>query len=90
MLRRHLVELDFSTRHTRNGHSAEDVAAKNYKDVMNFTELLLHFNTQKEPIVIGLINWRSKLPSMTLAELQERNYKWDNATNGTGKKIERN
>lgn len=90
ILRKHLIQLDSNTRRTRNGENTISKSVRNYTDRKSYTDLLTHVQTTEEPVVIGLKNWRKELPLMTLTDLQERNYKWDVATSGRGKKITRN
>ncbi|MFZ2219956.1 MAG: hypothetical protein WAV85_14925 [Rhodoferax sp.] len=62
----------------------------NYSHLYTFEELLGHCRADGASIVIGFINWRKSLPSVSLSQLQAKIYKCDSASVGRGKKIDRN
>jgi len=84
-----LLTIDDLTRRIRNGDDLIS-AGKNYKQLYTYDEVLKHARTDREAIVIGLMDWRKKLPSMTIAQLQAKIYKCDTVSDSVGKKIEKN
>lgn len=89
-LRRSLVSLDEMDRRMRNGDEPSVGSVKNYLDLLDFDDLLDRCRLEGASIVVGLMNWRSALPAMTLEQLRAKTYKCDQATNGVGKKIKSN
>lgn len=85
-----LVALDTLSRRMRNGEVPGGQPGKNYRDLLSFDELLERCRTSGSAIVVGLMNWRAELPAMTVAQLRAKTYKCDLATDGVGKKLEKN
>ncbi len=85
-----LLTIDNLTKSIRNGDIEVTAVTKNYTHLYTFEELLGHCREDGASIVIGFMNWRRTLPSMSLNQLQAKIYKCDSASNGLGKKIDRN
>ncbi len=85
-----LLSIDNLTKSIRNGDIAATAATKNYSHLYTFEELLGHCRADGASIVIGFMNWRKSLPSVSLSQLQAKIYKCDSASDGRGKKIDRN
>lgn len=89
-IRSSLVSLDALTRRLRNGDVIATAGGKNYRELLEFDELLARCRDDGAAWVIGLMDWRNVLPSMGLDQLRTKTYKCDLAVGGTGKKIDRN
>lgn len=89
-VRNSLISLDTLSRRMRNGEVSRLNPGKNYRFLLTLDELLERCRTERGAIVVGLMNWRSELPQMTADQLRAKNYKCDFATDGVGKKLERN
>ncbi|PJI95330.1 hypothetical protein CLU85_0034 [Acidovorax sp. 69] len=89
-VRSSLLSLDALTRRLRNGDVPSASGARNYRDVLDFDALLNRCRTEGGSWVVGLKNWRSVLPSMTLEQLRSKAYKCDLAEGGVGKKLRSN
>lgn len=85
-----LLTLDTLSRRMRNGEVPGGQPGKNYRDLLSFDELLERCRTSGSTIVVGLMNWRDELPAMTAAQLRAKTYKYDLATDGVGKKLDKN
>lgn len=86
-VRNSLLSLDALTRRMRNGEAPSAAGAKNYCDVLKFDALVQRCRTEGDAWVVGLQNWRSVLPTMTLEQLRAKAYKCDLAQGGVGKKL---
>ena len=89
-VRNSLISLDVLTRRIRNGDDLISEEGKNYKYLCCFDQVLDHCRSDGSSFVIGLMDWRNKLPSMTIDQLRTKRYKCDSASGGVGKKIARN
>ena len=90
IIRRHLVQLDSITRHSRNG-VPRGGERRNYGDTCRFEELLSLCEENGNAIVVGFDGGSRKLRVATLDDLNKRAaYKWDRAEGGTGLKDTRN
>ncbi len=87
VLRNSLQSLDNLTRRLRNGEILSVAGAKNYRDVLGWDALLVRCAQEGNLWVVGLKNWRSALPALTLEQLRAKTYKCDLAEGGVGKKL---
>ena len=91
ILRQELVALDTLSRRERNGLSAITDSGRNYEGLLRGRdELLAHCRLHGSAILVGWMNWRANLPTLTSAQFDARTYKWDWAVNGKGAKLEKN
>lgn len=91
ILRKELVALDTLSRRERNGLAAITDSGRNYEGLLRGgVPLLQQCRQHGSAIVIGWMNWRSTLSTLTAAEFEARTYKWDWAVNGKGSKVEKN
>lgn len=89
-IRSSLVSLDALTRRIRNGDTLSAGGVKNYRDLLDFEQLLERCRSDGASLTVGLTNWRSMLPHMPLEQLRAKTYKCDLAVGGIGKKIDKN
>ena len=89
-VRNSLITLDVLTRRIRNGDDLLTAEGKNYAHLYAFDKVLELCRADGKSIVIGLMDWRKKLPSMKLEQLKTKTYKCDSASGGRGKKIDSN
>ena len=86
-VRSSLLSLDLLTRRLRNGEVPSASGVRNYREVLDFDTLLERCRMEGASWVVGLKNWRSALPTMTLEQLRAKAYKCDLAEGGVGKKL---
>lgn len=65
-------------------------ARQNYKDKLPLSGILELCKTRGDAVVVGFQGGRQALENSSLAYLQQREYKWDEAESGSGTKIHRN
>ncbi|PIF16751.1 MULTISPECIES: hypothetical protein [unclassified Acidovorax] len=89
-VRQSLVSLDTLSRRIRNGAVQRVDQGKNYRFLLSLDELLEQCRKDSGAIVVGLMNWRLALPTMTADQLRAKTYKCDFAQGGIGKKLDKN
>ncbi len=91
IIRRHLVQLDSITRHSRNSTQEGGGRSRNYGDICGFEELVRLCEENGNTIVVGFEGGTRKLRAATLDDLNKQPaFKWDQAEGGRGFKDLRN
>jgi hypothetical protein len=90
VVRKWLVQLDATTRDTRNG-MVEGPSQRNFAGRCCFEELIRLCAADPDGIVVGFEGGTTKLSVATLDQLESRSsFKWDHANHATGRKDGRN
>jgi len=89
IIRTALLDLDKSSQNFRN-RPREAGAIRNYGETCGFEKLKELCEANGDGIVVGFMGGAKAVRAATLAELKERNFKWDRVEGGKGVKDPRN
>jgi hypothetical protein len=91
-LRNKLLELDYFSRSFRNAQAKQDRKddRSNYREHLDFAAVMELCEREGNAVVIGYTGGPKALAATSSADLQNRQYKWDYAEGGQGRKIARN
>lgn len=93
IIQRHLCALDTSSQQARNRAFSPSKAPSNiinFAEKCSFDEILMLCEQHGDDIVVGFMGGVNQLTARDLQSLQVRQYKWDQASGGSGKKERRN